>query len=90
MPRRDAEARERLARGRDVDVGLGVDAPAAVHLRLEEAELLELACPRRVDRGTLAELLELDALLGLAERRTPPPPLLPGARGQLLADHAQR
>ena len=43
VPRRDAVARQRLARGGDVGVRLRVDALAALDARLEQPELLQLA-----------------------------------------------
>src|SRR5206468_10650643 len=54
VPRRDAVARQRLARCRDVGVVLGVDALPALDPRLEEAEFLQLARAARIDAGALA------------------------------------
>src|SRR5579864_377526 len=90
MPRRDPVARERVAGDRDVDVGLGVEALPPLDARLEQTEVLELAGAARLDPRTLAERLELEPFLRLAERRTPAPPLLARAGSELLADHAQR
>src|SRR5262249_11935429 len=89
MPRRDPVARERLARDRDVDVDVRVAALAALGARLEQAEVLELAGARRLDAGALAQLVQVEALVGLADRAALAP-LLARAGGELLADHAQR
>src|SRR5207237_120640 len=91
VARGDPEARERLARLRDLGVRLRVDALAALDPRLEQAELLELPRALRADARSLAEALEVETVLLLAERGGPAPaPLLPRPGGQLLADHAQR
>src|SRR5438094_455952 len=87
----DPEARQGLARLRDVGVRLGVDPLPALDARLEQAELLELSRAGRFDTPPLAEALEIEAFFLLAERGGPaPPPLLPRSRRELLANHAQR
>src|SRR5581483_2443169 len=90
VARRDPEARERLARLGDLGVRVGVDALPALDAWLEQPEVLELARPGRLDPRAGAELLEVEPRLRLAERRPPPPALAACARGELLADHAQR
>ena len=91
MARRDPEARERLARFGDVGVRIRVDPLPALDARLEQAEVLELPCARGIDPRPVAETLEVEALLLLAERGRPPPaPLLPRSGGELLPDDAQR
>src|SRR5256714_4321110 len=91
VTRSDSEAGERLARLRDVGVGLRVDALPALDPGLEQAVLLELPRARRGDARALAEAFEIDAVLVLAERRGAAlAPLLPRPGGELLADHPQR
>src|SRR5581483_3736536 len=63
---------------------------AVLDARLEQAEVLELPRPLRLDAGALAERLELHAVLRLGKRRAAATPLAAGAGGELLADHAQR
>src|SRR6266545_4519562 len=67
VPRRDPEAREAAADGRDVGVGLGVEALAARDARLQEAVFLELPRQARVDLGLLAERAEVELVLLLVE-----------------------
>jgi hypothetical protein len=61
VSRRDPEPGERLARRRDVGVGLGVDALAAFDARLQQSELLQLARARRRDPRPVAEPVEVDS-----------------------------
>src|SRR5262245_30880637 len=86
MARCDPEAPERVACGRDLYVGLRVETPAVLDARLEQAELLELAHALRRETRALAQLLELDVVLALADGRAPAPPLAPGPGGKLLPD----
>src|SRR5947207_14568959 len=92
MARCDAELREPRAGERDVDVLLVVALLAVVGVRLEQAEVLELAHELAADAGTPAQLGEVDAVLVPrgAERPRPPPLLAAGGRRELLPDHAQR
>src|SRR6266700_2158242 len=56
VSRSDSEARERLARSRDVRLALGVDPLSALHARREQSELLELAGAPGGDAGAVAKL----------------------------------
>ena len=73
MPRVDAEARQLRADDRDVGVGLGVALVRPAPDRREQAEVLELLRELARDAGAAAELVEVDRLDPLAQRR-------PGAR----------
>src|SRR5437016_3889263 len=91
MPRRDAEGRELGAGGRDLDVGLRVDALTALAVCLEQPVVLQLLDEARVDRRALTELSEAHHVVLLAEADRPAPLALLAARlGELLTDHAQR
>src|SRR6266480_83501 len=92
MARRDAVARELRARRGHVHVTFSVQLVAVVVPRRKESEILELARERSRYPGTLAELCQVDVVLG-ARDAGPRPPLdaLRGARrGQLLANDSQR
>src|SRR6266700_3529626 len=93
MARRNAVARQLRACRRDVDVTLAVELGAVVVPGREETEVLELAGERRGHTGTLAELGQVDIVLGVRDPGARPVASL-GAlrrarRGQLLANHPQ-
>src|SRR5262245_35711822 len=92
----DPEPSELGARLDDLPVGVAVDLRTLDLRGLNQAPVLEVLDQVRTDPGLVDELLEREsrALAGIgargAAKRGPLPSLLPGARGQLLANHPQR
>src|SRR4051812_40202346 len=92
VARRDAEVGEPRARGRDVGVGLGVEAFTAFAAALDQPVLLELAREVGRDPRAAAQPLEIELRLVRTDRRRTPAlaALAPRPARELLADHAQR
>src|SRR5690349_6761266 len=91
MTRRDAVAGELRTRRGDVDVALREALVAPAPPRREQAVVLQLLRELERDARALAELVEDDRLLLLAERgRATALPLRLAGRVELVLDHAQR
>src|SRR6478735_5524867 len=93
MARRDAEARELRARNRNLDVTGRIALVAALAARLQQPVLLQLARQLGRDRRPLAELAEVQLIVGVRQAdcaASAPFLARAGWRGELLSDHAQR
>jgi len=88
VPGLDPVARELEARGDDVRVTFRVAPPSPLLPRLEQPVVLEVAHERRRCSSALAERVEVELLLGLAEPGARP--RLPARRCKLLPDDAKR
>ena len=75
VPRSDPEARERVARRRDVRLALGIESLAVLQTRLEQPELFQLASTVGRDACAVAELREIELLLPISDDAAPPAPL---------------
>src|SRR4051794_24101199 len=90
MPRREPEPGDLAAGDCHVDVALEVATRRARPAPLDQAEALQLARQVGRDPRPLAELVQLDLRLLLAERERPAPAAVAhGRRRELLADHPQ-
>src|SRR6266545_1731849 len=91
VARGDAEACQLPAGEGDLRVGLSVPLLAALGVRHQEPELLELPGEARIDPCALAELGEIELVLFPGESHCAAPlAIAPNRRGELLTDHAQR
>src|SRR6266540_2088457 len=87
----DAESLQLHAGGRNVRVGVSVQLLSALGARDQQSEVLELLRELRRRAGALAQLVEVDLVLGQGEPgRTPALAILAVRRRQLLPDDSQR